>query len=113
MKAGEVKMRLSNTVIRMIDVYFGGNNISDKFINSTLKIIVKQNIYKVDNILSLFSDQNGEINTSEIAREYANMIDEQGFAFDLRKYVDNDLIKGMLPDRVLIIKREDILNMFT
>lgn len=113
MKAGEVKMRLSNTVIRMIDTYFGGNNISDKFINSTLKIIVKQNIYKVDNILSLFSDQNGEINTSEIAREYANMIDEHGFAFDLRKYVDNDLIKGMLPDRVLIIKREDILNIFT
>ncbi len=113
MKAGEVKMRLSATAMRMIDTYFSGSNLSDKFINSTLKIIVKQNIHKADTVLSLFADQNGEINTSEIAREYANMIDEQGFAFDLRKYVENDTIKNMLPDRILIIKREDILNMFT
>ncbi len=113
MKAGEVKLRLSTTAMRMIDTYFSGSNLTDKFINSTLKIIVKQNIYKADTILNLFADQNGEINTSEIAREYANMIDEQGFAFDLRKFVDDGMIKNMLPDRILIIKREDILNMFS
>ena len=112
MKAGEVKMKVANAAIRMIDTYFSGSALNEKFINSTLKIIVKQNLYKLDSILGLFSDQNGEINTLEIAKEYANMIDEQGFTFDIKKYVDNDMIKGFLPNRVLIIKREDILRMF-
>lgn len=112
MRAGEVKMKVANTAIRMIDTYFGGSSISDKFINSTLKIIVKQNLYQLDTMLKLFSDQNGEINTSEIVREYANMIDENGFAFDIKKYIDNETIKNLLPNRVLIIKRDDILTMF-
>ena len=112
MKAGEVKMKVANTAIRMIDTYFSGSAMGEKFINSTLKIIVKQNLYKLDTVLNLFADQNGEINTIEIAREYANMIDEQGFTFDIKKYVDNDMIKGLLPNRVLVIKREDILRMF-
>ena len=57
-----------------------------------LVLTSEKNIYKADTILNLFADQNGEINTSEIAREYANMIDEQGFAFDLRK-LDIKIIK--------------------
>lgn len=112
MKAGEVKLRLSNSVINLIDTYFGGNNMSEKFINSTLKIILKQNIYKVDNILELFSDQNGEINVDEIVKEYSNMIGENGYIFDIKNYVHNDMVKSLIPDKVLIIKREDILNLF-
>ena len=40
MKAGEVKIRLSNVIIEMIDTYFGGSGLNEKFINSTLKIIL-------------------------------------------------------------------------
>jgi tRNA isopentenyl-2-thiomethyl-A-37 hydroxylase MiaE len=112
MRAGEVKMRIANTAIKMIDTYFSGGALNEKFVNSTLKIIVKQNIHKLDKILTLFSDQNGEINTVEIVREYANMIDEQGFTFDIKNYIDNDMIKSIVPDKVLIVKREDILRMF-
>ena len=112
MKIGEVKMRLSNSVMGLIDTYFSGNALNEKFINSTLKIILKQNLYKIDSILSLFTDQNGEINTDEIVTEYSKMIDENGIVFDLKKYIDNDLIKTIVPDKVLILKREDILNIF-
>ena len=112
MKIGEVKMRLSNSVMGLIDTYFSGNALNEKFVNSTLKIILKQNLYKIDSILSLFTDQNGEINTDEIIAEYSKMIDENGIVFDLKKYIDNDLIKTIVPDKVLILKREDILNIF-
>lgn len=112
MKIGEVKMRLSNSVMGLIDTYFSGNALNEKFVNSTLKIILKQNLYKIDSILSLFTDQNGEINTDEIVAEYSKMIDENGIVFDLKKYIDNDLIKTIVPDKVLILKREDILNIF-
>ena len=110
MKTGELKMRLSHTVMGLIDTYFSGSTISEKFVNSTLKIILKQNIYKVDPLLDLFTDKNGDINAAEIVAEYDNMIDESGFIFDLKQYIDNDAVKNMLPDKVLVIKREDILG---
>ena len=97
----------------LIDTYFCENSLNEKFINSTLKIILKQNIYKIDQMLSLFADKNGEINATEIITEYSKMIDEEGFVFDLRNYVDNEMLKGMLPNKVLLIKREDILNLLT
>jgi hypothetical protein len=56
MKAGEGKIKLSNSVMGLIDTYFCGNSLSEKFINSTLKIILKQNLYKIDPMLNLFSD---------------------------------------------------------
>lgn len=112
MKIGEVKMRLSNSVMGLIDTYFSGNALNEKFVNSTLKLLLKQNLYKLDSILNLFSDQNGEINTEDIVNEYSKMIDENGIIFDLKQYIDNDLIKTFVPDKILIIKREDILNLF-
>ena len=112
MKIGEVKMRLSNSVMGLIDTYFSGNALNEKFVNSTLKLLLKQNLYKLDSILNLFSDQNGDINVDDIILEYSKMIDENGIIFDLKQYIDNDLIKTFVPDKILIIKREDILNLF-
>ena len=40
------------------------------------------------------------------------MIDENGIDYDLKKYIDNDLVKTIVPDKILILKREDILNIF-
>jgi len=48
MKAGEIKIKLSNSVLKLIDTYFGNNSMTEKFINSTLKILLKQNINKID-----------------------------------------------------------------
>lgn len=112
MKIGEVKMRLSNSIINMIDTYFSGKTMNEKFINSTLKLILKQNIYKIEPMLSLFTDKDGEINVNDIITEYANIIDESGYIFDLKQYVHNETIKNFIPDKVLIIKREDIMNLF-
>ena len=108
MKIGEVKMRLSNSIIDMINTYFGGSSMNEKFINSTLKIILKQNIYKVDGILALFADKDGDIDIINVVEEYSKMIGDQGIVFDLKQYVDNDFAKSLIPDKVLIIKREDI-----
>lgn len=113
MKAGEVKIRLANTVQNLIDTYFGGSSINEKFINSTLKIILKQNLYKVDSILNLFTDQNGDININEIINEYSNMIGENGMIFDIKQYVNNDIVKSIIPDKVLVIKQEDLMKILS
>lgn len=113
MKTGEVKIRLSNIIIEMIDTYFGGTGLNEKFINSTLKILLKQNIYKVDSILALFTDENGDINMTEIIEEYSKLIGDEGLIFDLKQYVDNDVVKSLIPDKILVIKRSDILKLLS
>ena len=60
--------------------------------------------------MTLFADANGDINAEEIINEYINIIDESGYVFDLKQYIDNDTIKSFIPDKVLVIKREDILS---
>lgn len=110
MKAGEIKIKLSNSVLKLIDTYFGNNSMTEKFINSTLKILLKQNINKIDSMLKLFADENGDINAEEIVREYAQMFDETGYVFDLKNFIENESIKKLIPDKALVIKREDILN---
>ena len=72
MKAQEVKLKLVTSVNRLIDTYFGSPVVSEKMINATLKVLVKQNAYKLDNMLGLFADANGDINPQDILIEYAN-----------------------------------------
>lgn len=111
MKPIEVKLKLVNAVNNLIDTYFGMPTVSEKMINATLKILVKQNAYKVDEVLRMFTDKDGEINPSDILIEYANLVGDEGFVIDIKQYVNNDLIKQLLPNKILVLKREDILNL--
>jgi hypothetical protein len=113
MKTAEVKIRLVNTANSLIDTYFNGTDFTEKFLNSTLKIILKQNIHKLDDIFNLFTDKYGEIDLKMMIDEYANMISENGIIFDLKDYVTNDFVKNMLPNKVLVIKKEDIMSILT
>lgn len=110
MKLSEIKIRLTNTVNSLIDTYFGEATLTEKFINSTLKLLVKQNIHKIDDMLVLFTDANGEIDANAVINEYANILGEEGVTFDIKEYVKNPLVSSMLPDKVLVIKKEDILS---
>ena len=112
MNISELKIRLLNKANHLIDIYFSEYGLTEKFINSTLKIIMKQNIHKIDNIFELFADKNGDIDLNMLINEYSKMIPEEGITFDIKEHINNDLIKNMIPDKVLIIKREDILNLF-
>ena len=113
MKTAEVKIRLINTANSLIDTYFNGTDFTEKFLNSTLKIILKQNIHKLDDIFNLFTDKYGEIDLKMMIDEYTNMISENGIIFDLKDYVTNDFVKNMLPNKVLVIKKEDIMSILT
>ena len=113
MNVGELKLRLLNKANSLIDLYFNEHGLTEKFINSTLKIIMKQNIHKIDNIFELFADKNGDIDLHMLIHEYSKMIPEEGIVFDLKEHINNDLVRNMLPDKVLIIKRDDIMSIMT
>ena len=111
MKAQEVKLKLVTSVNRLIDTYFGSPVVSEKMINATLKVLVKQNAYKLDNMLGLFADANGDINPQDILMEYANQVDENGVIIDIKQYINNETLKQFMPNKVLVMRKEDILNL--
>lgn len=111
MNAQEVKLKLITSVNKLIDTYFGSPVITEKMINATLKVLIKQNAYKIDGMLNLFADQNGNINPQDILIEYANQIDDNGVVIDIKQYINNDTLKQFIPNKVLVMKKEDILNL--
>jgi hypothetical protein len=113
MKAQEVKLKLVTSINRLIDTYFSSPIVSEKMINATLKVLVKQNAYKLDSMLELFSDANGDINPQDILIEYANQIDENGIIVDIKQYINNETLKQFIPNKVLVMRKEDILNLIT
>lgn len=110
MKATEFKLRVINLLNGLIDDYFGGSFINERFINATLKFLVKQNSNKYDNILNMFADENGEIDAYTLIDCYANMLGENGLTIDLKSYINNDYVKSLIPNKILILKKEDLLN---
>ena len=111
MKIAEFKLRIIRSLNALVDDYFSGPMINEKFINTTLKLLIKQNSNKYDKYLEMFADETGEIDAHTVIESYAGMIDEKGLEFDLKKYIDNVYINSIIPNKVLIIKKEDIVNM--
>lgn len=111
MKASEFKLRFITTINNLIDTYFGSNTMVDKFVNSTLHVMVKQKSYMLDDVLQLFTDQNGDINEELLMDEYSKMFGDKDIIIDIRDYIKNDFIKNMLPNKSLVIKSDDILDM--
>lgn len=111
MKASELKLRVLNTINGLINTYFGSDTMVDKFVNSTLHVMVKQKAYMLDEALQYFTDKDGNINEELILDEYSKMFGDKDIIIDIRDYIKNDFIKGMLPNKSLVIKSDDILDM--
>ena len=111
-KINEFKRRLGNGVNGLVDTYFSGQSVSDRLMNATVKIVIKQNMDKLDNVFELFSDKDGYIDTDMMMVEYTKAFGGDKFILDIRDFVSNDMVRGVLPNKALAIKIEDIAEMF-
>lgn len=111
-KINEFKYRLLNGVEELVDMYFAPTNISNRLINATVKIIVNQNVDKLDDFIVLFADKDGFIDTDVIIREYGKAFGTDKLIIDLRDYVNNDMIRRALPNKALAIEINDIAKIF-
>lgn len=108
----EFKIRLLNGAESLIDTYFSGNNLSDRLINATVKIIINQNIDKLDSFIVLFADKDNTVDTDTIIKEYGKALGTDKLILDLRDFVDNEMIRRALPNKALAIKIDDIAKLF-
>ena len=110
MKTSELKLRVLTEANSLIDVYFGEDTFIDRMVNTTLKILLEQNKDKYDDMLTLFENRDGEIDATTIINNYAEQFTHDGLHFDIKKFIKNDFIRNMIPDKYLIINKEDILK---
>ena len=78
--------------------------------NATVKIIVNQNIDKLDSTLELFANKDGIVDTDVIICEYTKAFGADKLIIDIRDFVNNDMVRGILPNKALAIKIDDISN---
>ena len=110
-RMAEFKMRLVDGVHELINTYFGAGTVSDRLMNATVKIIVNQNVDKLDGVFELFSDKDGMIDTDMIVCEYTKAFGSDKLIIDIRDFINNDMVRGILPNKALAIKIDDISNM--
>ena len=111
MKASEFKLRVVSTLNELVDIYFGSDTMVDKFINSTLHVMIKQKSYMLDDVMNLFTDQDGNIDKELLINEYSKIFQDKDIVIDIRDFIKNDFVKGILPNKSLIVKSDDILDM--
>lgn len=109
-RMSEFKFKLINGLEGLVDTYFSPDNIKDRFINATVKIIVNQNIDKLDDFIALFADKDGFIDTDLIIREYGKAFGTDKLVLDMRDFVNNDMIKRALPNKALALELNDLAN---
>jgi hypothetical protein len=108
----EFKKKLLTNINNLIDTYFSSNEIKERFMGATAKIIVNQNIDKLDDFIVLFTDKDGTIDTDVLLREYGKAFGTDKLIIDLRDFVSNDMIKQLLPNRAIALQLEDIAKIF-
>ena len=102
MKKEELKPILKDFLTDMINDWF-----SDKPIWKTLgNSLITANINKYDNVIDMFSDENGDIDIEEILNNITETM-EESYMIDLQKY------GSFLPSRILLISKEDIKKLIS
>lgn len=111
MRVEEFKVRTINKLFNIIDGWFD-NGFQDGMINGVLKTIVKANQNKYDELLKVFTDEQGNIDLSEIRKQMEKVIPEN-LEMDLKDYANKMGVPPYLvPNKVLILPKKDVIDLF-
>lgn len=111
MKISELKLRLLSGANNLIDDYFGSGSISDNMLNATLKLLVRQNEHKMDSVLNMFADENGEIDGNVVVEEYSKVFGNEGVIIDIKDFVKSNTVRSFLPNKCLKVTQDDLRKM--
>lgn len=101
MKKDELKPILSDFLKKMVNAWF-----PDKPLVKGLGIsLIEANINKYDSLIDMFADENGDIDIENLKKNIGETIAEP-FKIDLTT------ISPILPNRILLISKEDIDDLF-
>ena len=102
MTKDELKPILKDFLTNMMNDWF-----SDKPIWKTLgNSLITANINKYDNVMDMFADEHGNIDVEGIINNIGDAM-EDSFKIDLQEF------SPLLPNRILLISKQDIKNLLS
>ena len=111
MKIQEFKIRTINKLNSLIDQWFD-NGFQDGMINGVLKTIIKANQNKYDELLKVFSDEQGNIDLSEINKQMEKSVPDN-LEIDLKDYANKlGVPPYLVPNKILFLPKKDIMSLF-
>lgn len=111
MKIEEFKIRTINKLYSLLDGWFD-NGIQDGIINGVLKTVIKANQYKYDELLKVFTDEQGELDLSEISKQMMRVVPENT-ELDLKEMANRfNVATYLVPNKVLILSKKDVMDLF-
>jgi len=115
MKTDEVKLRIVNFLNNTIDLYIPPSNFFDKLKNSTAKLWLEQNQWRIGKAIEAFGDENHEIEIDSIMNHYEKALFENGeMRLDVKTMIPENMewIKEYLPNKIILFKVDDFRNIF-
>jgi hypothetical protein len=111
MRKEELEYSIKQYVLQLINDVLPENGILGKLSNRTAKYWVEQNQWRLDEILSVFTDKDDCIDTKKLAEMYEDVLFENGELRLSLKEIAPDSIKAMLPDKTMVFKRDDLYRL--
>ena len=108
MKKEELKYSIKQYVLQLINDVLPESGFLGKVGHRTAKYWVEQNQWRLEEILSVFTDKDECIDTKKLAEMYEDVLFENGELRLSLKEIAPDSVKPMLPDKIMIFKRDDL-----
>lgn len=106
MKSDVFKIKMTNYLNGLVNGWFDGVSMPDIFLNGLLKTAIKANINKYDDILAMFTDENGDILISDLIDNLGDRLVGDGIQIDLKAVFPQ--YKAFLPNKVLLFSKSDL-----
>lgn len=111
MRKEELKYSIKQYILQLINDVLPESGILGKLSNRTAKFWVEQNQWRLDEILSVFTDKDECIDIEKLAAMYEDVLFENGELCLSLKEIAPDSIKTMLPDKTMIFKKDDLYKL--
>ena len=111
MRKEELKYSITQYVHQLINDVLPESGILSKLGNRTAKYWVEQNQWRLDEILSVFTDKDECIDTEKLAAMYEEVLFENGELRLSLKEIAPESAKAMLPDKTMVFKKDDLYKL--
>ena len=108
MRKEELKHSIIQYVHQLINDVLPESGLISKLGNRTAKYWVEQNQWRLDEIISVFTNKDECIDTKKLAEMYEDVLFENGELRLSLKEIAPDSVKAMLPDKIMIFKKDDL-----
>ena len=115
MNVDEVKLRVIKFLNNTIDLYVPPTNLFDKLKNSTAKLWLVQNQWRIGKAICAFGDENHEIEIDDVMKYYEQALFENGeLRLDVKSMIPESFewIKEYLPNKIILFKVDDFRHIF-